>query len=129
MDILRGKSPDIVRKEVWAHLLAYNLVRALMVQAAVGVGRRPDEVSFKGALQTFNGFLPHLLAASTTTQAAERWAAMIAAIGEHRVGDRPDRYEPRAIKRRRKKYPPLLMTRAAARQCLRDGVRFAGDKR
>jgi IS4 transposase len=38
MDVLRGRSPDIVRKEVWAHLPAYNLVRGLMARVAAGVG-------------------------------------------------------------------------------------------
>src|SRR5438477_5442487 len=59
-DIADGHStrslPDIVRKEVWAHLLVYNLVRTLMAQAAAQTGMRPDMISFKGALQTFNAF-------------------------------------------------------------------------
>jgi hypothetical protein len=128
MDILRGKSPDVVRKEVWAHLLVYNIVRGLMAQAATAVGVRPDEVSFKGALQTFNAFWPHLLTATTSAEAEERWRAMIDAIACHRVGDRPDRYEPRAVRRHKKKYPKLRMTRGAAHRFLRDGGRFPGDK-
>src|SRR5579863_7068250 len=51
MDILRGRSPAMVRKEVWAHLLVYNLVRVVMAQAAVADSLRPDEISFTGALQ------------------------------------------------------------------------------
>lgn len=58
MDILRGKTPDIVRKEVWLHLLAYNVVRRLMAQAAVPAGVRPDQLSFTGALHALNAFLP-----------------------------------------------------------------------
>jgi hypothetical protein len=118
MDILRGRSPALVRKEIWAHLLVYNLVRGLMAQAAGAAGVRPDELSFTGALQTCNAFLPHLRTASSPAEAAQLWAALVAAIGQHRVGDRPDRVEPRAVKRRPKKYPKLREPRAAARRRL-----------
>jgi len=128
MDILRGKTPAVVRKEVWAHLLVYNIVRGLMAQGAHAVAIRPDKVSFTGALQTFNAFLPHLLNAGTSQEAAARWTAMIGAISEHRVGDRPDRYEPRAVKRGRKKYPQLRVTRKKTQQMLRDRVSFARHK-
>jgi Transposase DDE domain/Insertion element 4 transposase N-terminal len=50
MDILRGRSPEIVRKEIWAHLLVYNIVRTIMAQAARQEHIRPDEISFAGAL-------------------------------------------------------------------------------
>lgn len=128
MDILRGKTPDVVRKEVWAHFLVYNIVRGLMAEAASSVGIRPDEVSFKGALQTFNAFLPHLLAAATAEEAAARWAAMLKAISQHRVGNRPDRYEPRAIKRRHKRYPNLRVPREDARRRLREKASSDGEK-
>jgi hypothetical protein len=55
-----------------------------MAQAASIAGIPPDEVSFKGASQTFNAFLPYLLTATSAAEEAKRWAAMIAAIGEHR---------------------------------------------
>jgi hypothetical protein len=128
MGVLRGQSPDIVRKEVWAHLLVYNLVRRLMAQAATDAGVRADEVSFTGALQTFNAFVPYLLTAPTPEEAARRWAAMIAAIGKHRVGQRPDRYEPRLIKRRKTKYGKLRIPRAEARRLLEEGVKIDGKK-
>ena len=50
MDVLRCQSPEMVRMEIWAHLLAYNLVRGLMAQAARASGLLPREVSFAGAL-------------------------------------------------------------------------------
>jgi hypothetical protein len=128
MDILRGKSPDIVRKEVWAHLLVYNIVRALMAKAATEAGARPEEISFKGALQTFNAFWPHLIQASDPAEVARLLTIMINAIAERRVGDRPDRYEPRAVRRRPKHYPRLSMPRTTARALMREGVRFRGDK-
>src|SRR4029077_7496525 len=62
MDILRSKTPPMVRKEIWAHLLVYHLVRTVMAQAAALASCRPDEVSFTGALQTINAFLPEMRA-------------------------------------------------------------------
>ena len=129
MDILRGRSPDVVRKEVWAHLLAYNVIRALMARAASVEGVRPDELSFAGALHAVNGFLPELRGARTEAAAARLWAALLVAIGSHRVGDRPDRVEPRAVKRRPKHYPKLKVPRAEARRRLMEDASPKGTKR
>jgi hypothetical protein len=122
MDVLRGQTPDILRKEVWTHLLVYNLLRGIMLQAATQAELRPDEISFTGTLQTVNAFLPELRAAASPEEAAVLWEVMIAAIGWKRVGDRPDRYEPRAVKRRTKKFPKLTTTRKEARRRLREGA-------
>jgi len=119
MDILRGQSPDIVRKEVWAHLLAYNVVRGVMAQAAREAGVRPRELSFTGALQTLNAFLPYLGMAASEAEWSRLWSEMVRAIGQHRVGNRPGRYEPRAVKRRPKNYNRLNEPRAQARSRLR----------
>jgi putative transposase len=116
MDVLRGKSPDIVRKEVWAHLLAYNVVRAVMAQAAAQVGVRPDQLSFTGALHAVNAFLPKLQGARTEAEAARLWCRLLRLLGRRRVGDRPDRYEPRRIKRRPKNYGRLNEPRPQARK-------------
>jgi hypothetical protein len=128
MDILRGQSPALVRKEVWAHLLVYNLVRLVMVQAAVAAGVRADALSFTGALQTLNAFLPEMRAVRTPDDARVLWEVLLWTVGEHRVGQRPDRYEPRAVKRRPKKFPHLREPRAAARRRCRQAKRV-GRKR
>ena len=128
-DILRGKTPDVVRKEVWAHLLVYNLVRGLMARAAAAGGVRPDQVSFAGAWHAANAFLPHLRAARTGEEAARLSSALRAAVGENRVGDRPDRVEPRAVKRRPKNYPRLKEPREQARRRLKAGATREGKKR
>jgi len=116
MDVLRGQSPDIVRKEVWAHLLAYNVVRALMARAAAAEGVRPDELSFTGALHALNAFLPRLQGARTEEEASRLGTRLLRLIGRRRVGDRPDRYEPRKIKRRPKNYGRLNEPRQQARK-------------
>jgi hypothetical protein len=117
MDVLRCKSPAMVRKEVWAHLLAYNLIRGLMAQAADGLGCDPRELSFTGAWQAMTAFAERLQEAD-----GERFAALyewlLITIGASQVGDRPDRVEPRARKRRPKQYPLLTEPREQARKRL-----------
>lgn len=110
MEILRCKTPDMVRKEIWAHLLAYNLIRKVMAQAAERHGVAPRQLSFTGAVQTLNEFRALLLHGSAADQ-PELTRRILAAIASHRVGNRPDRVEPRKIKRRPKGYSRLLVPR------------------
>ena len=116
---LRGKTPETVRKEVWTHILAYNLVRTVMAQAAAAHGLRPRSVSFKAAMQTLAAFQPVLELRATGGAGRRRlYADLLAAIASHRVGDRPDRYEPRLKKRRRNYYDWLTRPRAEMRRRL-----------
>jgi hypothetical protein len=117
MDILRGQSPEMVRKEVWAHLLAYNLLRGLMARAAEEAGLLPLQVSFKGALQLVQAFAAVLWTAEVE-ELVEIMRRLREAIREHRVGDRPNRSEPRKRKRRPKHYPLLNEPRQKARDRL-----------
>jgi hypothetical protein len=116
MDILRGQTPEMVRKEIWAHLLVYNVLRTVMAQAARRAQVFPEEISFKGALQTLNAFLPQWQGALTMVERLELWQRILSAVARHRVGQRPDRYEPRVKKRRPKNYPRLRVPRAQARE-------------
>ncbi len=121
MGVLRGKSPGVVRKEVWLHLLAYNVVRRLMAQATPA-GTRPDQLSFAGALHALNAFLPRLQGARTAEEVERLWGRLLALIGRRRVGRRPNRYEPRKVKRRPKGHAWLTRPRAEERRRLRDGT-------
>jgi hypothetical protein len=121
MDVLRAKRPDMVRKELWAHLLAYNLIRTVMAQAAVQHDLKPGDISFKGALQTVTSFAPHILTARRE-RLEELATRVLEAIAQHRVGHRPDRYEPRKQKRRPKSYGLLNEPRAQARARLAAGT-------
>ena len=94
MGILRCKTPAMARKEVWMHLLAYNLIRGVMAQAAREAGLLPWEVSFAGAVQTVVAFAP-LAWAADEGEWEEIARRLRAAIAEHRVNDRPGRCEPR----------------------------------
>jgi hypothetical protein len=109
MDHLRCKTPHRVRNEFYMHLVAYNLIRQTMAAAADSARAEPWKVSFKGALQTMNHLLPVLNSDVTT----DDWChALLHAIAMHRVANRPDRFEPRVLKRRGKTYSLMIKPRA-----------------
>jgi hypothetical protein len=125
MSVLRCKTPELVRKEVWTHILAYNLLRTVMAQAASRHGIEPRSISFKGALQTLEAFQP-VLALEGERDAAfrrELYQQILGAIARHRVADRPDRYEPRQRKRRPKHYGFLRKPREETKREMRKGIR------
>jgi putative transposase len=117
MEYLRAKKPDTVRKEFYTHLLAYNLIRGTILEAAVAAGVAPHQLSFKGALQSINAFLGIVIADACNTH--RHYSALLWMIAAHRVADRPDRIEPRLVKRRPKPHKLLQEPRAAARSRLR----------
>jgi hypothetical protein len=104
MEHLRCKTPHRVRNELYMHLLGYNLIRKAMALAASESAICPWQVSFKGTLQTLNTFLPLL---GSCMNIADGCKALLACLATHIVGDRPDRYEPRLVKRRPKQYKHL----------------------
>ena len=121
MDVLRCKSPEMVRKEIWTCLLAYNLIRKTMLQAARATDLSPRELSFTNAIQTIAaslGSLP-LLDADTSDRLIE---SQLASLTEQLVGRRPNRVEPRAVKRRPKPHRLLNMPRDEARALLNRGI-------
>jgi len=120
MDVLRCKSPAMVRKEIWMHLLAYNLIRKLMAEATEVAGICPRDISFKGTLQTLLAFA--MAGWSCPRRRHVLYDAVLRAIAVHRVNDRPDRIEPRAVKRRPKKLIYLNEPRAVARMRLLTGT-------
>lgn len=118
MDILRCKTPELVRKEVWTHALAYNLIRTIMAQAASQHSIEPRTISFKGTLQTLEAFQPLIdfQGQRQTHFRHELYDRILEAIVVHRVGDRPDRFEPRLKKRRPKPYDRLMKPRHEAKR-------------
>jgi hypothetical protein len=113
MDVLRCKTPDLVRKEIWTHVLAYNLIRTIIAQAARKAGIEPRSISFKGAVQTLAAFQP-IIAIHGHRDPSFRlslYQELLNAIAVHRVADRPDRFEPRLRKRRPKHYAFLRKPR------------------
>jgi len=120
MEVLSCKTPEMLEKEIWVHLLGYNLVRQALAQAAVERGVPPRQLSFAGGVQTLNAFR-WLLQCSEEEQWAFACQVLYVALGTHQVGDRPNRVEPRRLKRHRQKYSWLRQPRAQARAELLSG--------
>jgi hypothetical protein len=119
MEMLRTKTPDMVRKEIGMHLLAYNLIRGVMAEAARGCDTQPRELSFNGARQTVRAFeQAHLY---EPKEIAADFPLLLDLISQKRVGDRPDRCEPRGVKRRQKPYHLLTIPRAQAKKRIERG--------
>ena len=111
----------MARKELWTALLAYNLIRQTMLEAAAGAGCSPRELSFSHALQTVGASFGVVVVLPAEAQVV-LIAAVLAGLAEQRIGERPDRVEPRAIKRRPKPHKLLTKPRAEARAALLHGA-------
>jgi DDE family transposase len=120
MDVLRCKSPEMVRKEIWTCLLAYNLIRRSMLQAADSSGRSPRALSFTAAMQKIAAGWVTVVLLDEVTVTLVIDAHLDDMVG-HKVGHRPNRVEPRAIKRRPKPHKLLMQPRAQARAELLTG--------
>lgn len=114
MDVLRCRTPEMVRKEIWTCLLAYNQIRKTMLEAAQQSGLSPRQLSFTAAMQKIAASWAALPLMNETT-AASLIEVHLADMAEHEVGNRPNRVEPRAIKRRPKPHDLLNKPRAEAR--------------
>ncbi len=125
MDILRCKTPELVRKEIWTHILAYNLIRTIIAQAATIHGIEPRTISFKGAIQTLEAFQPLFAVQGDRDWSLRRnlYQQFLDAIATHRVADRPNRFEPRLRKRRPKKYDSMLEPRHVIKRKMLKRVR------
>lgn len=115
MEHLRCKTPEMAEKELWTYLLAYNLIRLLMAQSALLADQVPRQLSFKHTLQVWTAWVQR----STGQPAGITMHALLVLIAEPRVGLRPGRIEPRALKRRQKPYPLLTEPRPAAQENIR----------
>jgi len=114
MDVLRCKTPPMVRKEMWTCLLAYNLIRRTLLQSAENSGQSPRRLSFSAALQSIAAswlvvvLIDDSVAAGLVDVGLENLAG-------HTIGNRPGRVEPRAVKRRPKPHDLLTKPRDQAR--------------
>ena len=115
MDVLRCLSPEMVRKEIWAHLLAYNLIRTVIAQAAAKHDKHPRQISFTRAMRTLEAFRSPL-AHARSQQVAMLYEHMLQAIASHEIANRPNRLEPRQRKRRPKPYDLMTKPRRLARK-------------
>ncbi|MES1934687.1 transposase, IS4 family protein [Salinisphaera shabanensis T35B1] len=115
MATLRCRTPDMAEKEVWVHLLAYNLIRILMADSARYADVLPRQLSFKHTLQLWESWRCQARWITSDTPVD----ALLELIAQHRVANRPGRIEPRAVKRRPKPFPLLCVPRPDARAFIR----------
>lgn len=121
IDVLRCQSPDMVHREIWTCLLAYNLIRQTMLEAALKSERSPRELSFTAALQKIAAAWA-VLSVCADDLRVQLIDVQLSDIASNVIGDRPDRVEPRAIKRRPKPHKLLTEPRAQARAKLIAGT-------
>ena len=112
LGVLSCKTPAMAEKEIWVYLLAYNLIRLIMAQAAIHTKRLPRELSFKHSLQLWLAWGRQGTAFGHDADVS----ILLVLIAQQRVGKRPGRIEPRALKRRPKPYPLLNKPRQLARE-------------
>lgn len=113
MDVLSCQTPEMNEKQLWVHLLAYNVIRMLMAQAAGLAGVDPRGLSFKHTVQLWTEWTARGLCAAQDNQ------RLFVLIAQSKVGHRPGRIEPRMRKRRPKPYPWLKTPRDQARRHVR----------
>jgi hypothetical protein len=111
MELLRTKTPEMAKKEVLIYLLAYNLIRSLIWTAGQIYPIDIQRISFKGTVQHLASLAPYLAIAGQSNYAV-LYEKLIHLVANEKVPDRPDRIEPRVIKRRPKPFP--LMTQPSS---------------
>ncbi|WP_375507043.1 transposase, partial [uncultured Nostoc sp.] len=97
MDVLRCKTPSMIRKEIYVYLLAYNLLRGLMWSAGTTYATPPLRLSLQGTRHHLNNFIPELLAAHSTKR-LQIYSTLLKVIAHKAVPDRPARYENAILK-------------------------------
>lgn len=117
MDILRCQTPEMIRKEILMHFIAYNCIRRLMCEAAKEVDLKVRVVSFKGSVQALRNWEPHLNQEKISR--AERFrliSDLYEAMTNTPIKQRPGRSEPRCLKRRKKNYQLMTSPRHEMRE-------------
>jgi hypothetical protein len=107
METLRGRTPATLQREMFARLIAHNLVRCTMAQAASQHGVPLERLSFKGSLDAVRHFAQAMARARARARRQRLWQRLLQTLARDLVPERPGRREPRAIKRKKNKYPRL----------------------
>ncbi|NJL55106.1 IS4 family transposase [bacterium] len=111
LEFLAAKRPEMVRKELWVHLLAYNLLRSVMEQAAPQAGFQRERLSLQGTRQGFRAILSDLAVATQPMRTA-LYADLLQEVAQDLLPQRPQRQEPRVLKRRPKPFPRMRQPRS-----------------
>jgi len=118
MEQLRCKSPDMVEKELLIYLLAHNLIRCLMAEAISQYQGELERVSFKGSLDSLRQFSAAIATARSHKMREELWSDLLLNLVRDQLPHRPNRQEPRALKRRPKNFGWLTKPRHIFKECL-----------
>jgi hypothetical protein len=120
MEHLRCQTPFMLEKEIWVHLLAYNLIRKVSAQTAQARGIHPREVSFVGTRDAIAAAWSNWTMLATAAERLRKGLALLSVLGTEKVGQRRGRCEPRLKKRRPKPYKHLREPRAEMQAKLTD---------
>jgi len=115
MEHLQSKSPEMVRKEFYVHLLAYNLIRATLWEAGIKHNVHPLRLSYKGAIQHVLNFVPIL---AIIKDRDVIYGVMLTIISQGKLLDRPFRVEPRMVRAKKRSFPRMTRPRQEIRQKL-----------
>jgi hypothetical protein len=107
MDMLRSRTPPMVQKEIYTRLMAHNLLRCIMAQAASEYQVPLERLSFKGSLDAVRHFTHAMTRARSKAKRQRLWDLLLQTLALDLVPERPGRREPRAVKRKKNKYPRL----------------------
>jgi hypothetical protein len=123
METLRGRSPEMAQKEVYTRLIAHNLIRGILAQAAAQHRVPLERISFKGSLDALRQFSQAMSQARTKKKRQQLWDQLLQTLAADLVPHRPGRREPRAVKRKKNKCPRLGCPRHQFRDRPKRGVR------
>lgn len=129
MEMLRSRSPELVRQEACARLIGHNLVRWTMAEAAQAHGVELERISFKGTLDALRQFGQAMSRARSRRQRQQLWNELLRTLAADLVPPRPGRREPRAVKRKKNKYPKLSVPRHRFHDRLKAHTRRANARR
>lgn len=119
LESLRNRSPEMVQKELYMRLIAHNLVRCTMAKAATEHDVPLERVSFKGSLDALRQFAQAMAQAKSSSKRKHLWAELLRTLAADLVPERPGRREPRALKRKKNRYPRLVGSRRKFRDHLK----------
>ena len=107
LDFLRARSPLMAQKEILMRLIAHNLIRCTAAQAAAEHAVALERISFKGSIDALRHFSSAMAQARSKKKRQQLWTELLHTLAADLVPERPDRREPRAVKRKKNKYPRL----------------------
>jgi hypothetical protein len=123
MESLRSRSPEMAQKELWMRLMAHNRVRCAMAQAAAEHHVPLERISFKGSLDSVRQFSHAMAQARSKKKREQLWTELLRTLAADLVPERPGRREPRAVKRKKNRYPRLVGPGRKFRDHLKRGER------